>query len=430
MTNFNSLSLHESLIQNLAAIGYDHPTPIQQQSIPLILDGHDLLGIAQTGTGKTAAFSLPILHHLLTKSIGSKRSEPRVLILAPTRKLCSQINESITTYAQNLKFKSCAIYGGVGQSAQVQALRSGVEIVVATPGRLLDLLQQKHLNLNSVEFFVLDEADRMLDMGFIDDIKKLISRLPSKKQTMLFSATMPKEIQILATKILKDPKTAEVARASTVAQNIDQKVIVCKKNHKYQLLRKIIKEEKTELVLVFTRTKRIANLVVEYLNSSKIPCRAIHGNKSQSAREAAISQFKDGVVKVLIATDIASRGIDIDNVTHVINFDIPLDPESYVHRIGRTARAGREGIAISFCDETERDNLRKIQKLIKMDLPTENFVGVDETVKIRLRKPTPPTPGKSQEKNAWINHSKRQPPLKEGEKRSHPGFKKTKKKRW
>lgn len=429
MTKFIELSLHELLLKNLAHIGYDTPTPIQAQSIPLAIEGHDILGIAQTGTGKTASFSLPILHQLITNNVERKKHEPKVLILAPTRELCSQINESMEIYAKNTKYRTTAIYGGVGQKPQIEALRNGTEIVVATPGRLLDLLNQKHLTLNSVEYFVLDEADRMLDMGFIDDIKKIISRLPGKKQTMLFSATMPKEIAHLADKILKNPKRVEVARASTVANNITQKVYFLKKNHKYELLKNILKEDTSELVLVFTRTKRNANQVVEYLQQEKIPSRAIHGNKSQNAREMAISQFKDGAVKVLIATDIASRGIDIEGVTHVINFDVPMDPESYVHRIGRTARAGRDGIAISFCDDSEKEVLRKIQRLIKMEIPSETFVGTKE-VNVKLKRAKPPTPGKSQEKNAWIDHSKRQKVLKPGEKPQHPGFRKKKRRRF
>lgn len=431
MLNFQDLSLHATLIQNLLDIGYEAPTAIQASAIPLILEGHDLLGIAQTGTGKTAAFALPILQHLIAHPRDSKK-EPRVLILAPTRELCSQIEAAVEAYAKNLNIKSCAIYGGVGQGAQVKALRDGVDIIVATPGRLLDLLEQKLLRLSGIERFVLDEADRMLDMGFIDDIKDIIGRLPSKKQTLLFSATMPPEIQTLASKILKNPQRVEVSPASTIAKNIQQRIIFCRRNDKYQLLKKILKEEKTELVLVFTRTRNSADTVVEYLAQNRMASRAIHGEKDQSERERAISNFKEGAIKILVATDIASRGIDIEGVSHVINFDIPSDPESYVHRIGRTARAGKEGVAISFCDDTEKARFELIQAILPKQLKSEKFEGSNETVKFKTtgaKKVTPPTPGKSQEKTAWLDHSKRQAPLKEGEKRTHPGFKKTKKKR-
>jgi ATP-dependent RNA helicase RhlE len=378
MSKFSELGLHPTILKNLDEKGYETPTPIQAEAIPHLLQGHDLLGIAQTGTGKTAAFSLPIINYLANNSKNIEPKNPRVLILAPTRELASQIKENISFYSKNIHLKTFVIFGGVGQNPQVATLKNGVHILVATPGRLLDLLNQGFVSLKSIEIFVLDEADRMLDMGFIHDVKKIISHLPQKKQTLLFSATMPGEIANLAGKILHSPKKVEVTPPSTTVERIDQKVIFCQKKEKHQLLRKIIQSENSNLILVFTRTKHGANHIVEYLSQYKIPSAAIHGNKSQSARESALANFKNGTIRVLIATDIAARGIDVKGVSHVINFDLPVDAESYVHRIGRTARAGTEGDAISFCDETERDALTRIQKLIKLKLITENFVGEKE----------------------------------------------------
>lgn len=378
MLKFNDLNLIEPILKNLENAGYEIPTPIQGQSIPLLLEGSDLLGIAQTGTGKTAAFTLPMLQHLSGRNFSLTPSHPRSLILAPTRELASQIKEQLDKYGQGLKLKYAVIFGGVGQAAQVAALRNGLDILVATPGRLLDLMNQGHVKLSKVEIFVLDEADRMLDMGFINDIKKILPKLPPKKQTLLFSATMPKEIAALAASILHEPKRVEVTPPSSTVERINQKIIFCKKADKYQLLRKIIKEESSELTLVFTRTKHGANKIVDYLHHHQIPCAAIHGNKSQSARELALENFKAGKIKVLIATDIAARGIDVQGVSHVVNYDLPVEAESYVHRIGRTARAGRDGDAISFCDETESDALKRIERLIKIRIPSEKFVGVPE----------------------------------------------------
>lgn len=378
MLKFNDLKLQTQILKNLETTGYTTPTPIQAESIPTLLEGGDLLGIAQTGTGKTAAFTLPMLEHLSNRNFSLTPCEPRALILAPTRELASQIKESLDKYGAGLKLKFAVIFGGVGQASQVGALRGGLDILVATPGRLLDLMNQGHAKLNKVEIFVLDEADRMLDMGFINDIRKILPKLPAKKQTMLFSATMPKEIAELAAKILHQPKRVEVTPQSTTVEKIDQRIIHCKKADKYQLLRKIITEESSNLTLVFTRTKHGANKVVDYLNHYQIPCAAIHGNKSQTARETALENFKMGKIKVLVATDIASRGIDVKGVTHVINYDLPMEPEAYVHRIGRTARAGEEGDAISFCDETERDTLKKIERIIGIKLPADNYVGTPE----------------------------------------------------
>ncbi len=378
MLKFNELPLLETILKNLQEAGYESPTPIQAQSIPSLIEGKDLLGIAQTGTGKTAAFTVPMLQKLAGRDFSLTPMRPRSLILAPTRELASQIKENLDKYGKDLKLKSAVIFGGVGQANQVAALRNGLDFLIATPGRLLDLMNQGLCHLDKVEIFVLDEADRMLDMGFIHDIKKVIAKLPEKKQTMLFSATMPNEIVGIANRILKSPVRVEVTPPSTTVERINQKIIFCQKAHKYQLLRKILGEEDVELTLVFTRTKHGANKIVDYLAHYKINSAAIHGNKSQSAREAALENFKSGKIKVLVATDIAARGIDVQGVSHVINYDLPVEAESYVHRIGRTARAGKDGDAISFCDETERDALARIQKLIGLKLPVETFVGVAE----------------------------------------------------
>lgn len=386
MSKFKELSLIEPILQNLTEAGYVTPTPIQEQSIPILLQKHDLLGIAQTGTGKTAAFTLPMLQLLSGRDFSLTPCEPRSLILAPTRELASQIKASLDKYGKNLKLKNAVIFGGVGQAAQVAALRNGLDILIATPGRLLDLMNQGHCRLNKVQFFVLDEADRMLDMGFINDIKKIVPKLPQERQTLLFSATMPGEIAKLAHNLLKNPKRVEVTPPSTTVERINQRLIHVKKADKYQLLRKVIEEESSELTLVFTRTKHGANKIVDYLAHFKIASAAIHGNKSQSAREKALEDFKAGKIKILIATDIAARGIDVQGVSHVINYDLPVEAESYVHRIGRTARAGRDGDAISFCDETERDALKRIEKTIGLKLPADNFVGTPEA-SVKMTKP-------------------------------------------
>lgn len=394
MQNFSELGLHPQILKNLEDKGYTTPTPIQEKSIPILLKGEDLFGIAQTGTGKTAAFSLPIIHYLANNPKRRDALAPRVLILAPTRELSSQIKDNILDYSKNLGINSAVIFGGVGQAAQVNALRSGLDILVATPGRLLDLMNQGHVRLSSIEVFVLDEADRMLDMGFINDIKKIITKIPSKRQTLLFSATMPPLILKLAKNLLTNAQQVEVTPQATTVEKIDQKVVYCLKAEKYILVSRILAQDDLELCLVFTRTKHGANKIVDYLAKLKIPSAAIHGNKSQSAREKALSDFKAGKIKVLIATDIAARGIDVDGVSHVVNFDLPVEAESYVHRIGRTARAGRTGSAISFCDETEGDALKRIEKMIKLILPKEEFKASADEIKFTKTLATQISPAK------------------------------------
>ena len=357
---FKDLNLLPELLSALEKQKYTTPTPIQEKSIPDLLLGRDLIGIAQTGTGKTATFVLPILQRLPEKY----PRQIRVLVLAPTRELAAQIGESFSVYGKFLKFKNAVIFGGVKQGRQVNAISKGVDILVATPGRLLDLMNQRKLSLRDVEYFVLDEADRMLDMGFIHDIKKIITKLPSKKQTVFFSATMSPSIDKLAKSLLKNPVHVKVTPDVITVDKIKQHIFFVNQDSKNDLLLKLIKEEDVTTTLIFTRTKHKANKLSEFLNKNHIKSDAIHGNKSQGARTKAISDFKSGKVKVLVATDIAARGIDIDNISHVINFELPNEPESYVHRIGRTARAGAKGIAYSFCAADERDYLRSIEKLI------------------------------------------------------------------
>lgn len=364
---FKELNLIQPLLGALDKIGYTQPTPIQEQSIPHLLEGRDIFGCAQTGTGKTAAFALPILQLLDAQKIGP-RSGIKALILAPTRELAIQIHENVVAYSENLNITSAVIFGGVNQHSQVQALRSGVNILIATPGRLLDLMQQGFIKLNMVTHFVLDEADRMLDMGFIHDIKKIIPKLPTQKQTIFFSATVAPDIKKLADSLLHKPVTVEVTPISTAAELVDQSVYFVDKNHKRTLLKHLIKENNIQQALVFTRTKHGADKVVKELNKSGISAEAIHGNKSQNARERALSGFKNHAIRILVATDIASRGIDVDKLGHVINFELPEVAETYVHRIGRTGRAGSEGVAFSFCDADEMQYFKGITKLMKRDI--------------------------------------------------------------
>jgi ATP-dependent RNA helicase RhlE len=365
---FKELNLIQPLLGPLDKMGYTQATPIQEQSIPHLLAGRDIFGCAQTGTGKTAAFALPILQMLDAAKIGP-RSGTKALILAPTRELAIQIHENIVLYSENLNISSTVIFGGVNQHSQVQALRKGVNILIATPGRLLDLMQQGFVKLNMVTHFVLDEADRMLDMGFIHDIKKIIPKLPTQRQTIFFSATVAPDIKKLADGLLIKPVSVEVTPVASPAELVEQSVFMVDKNHKRTLLKHLIKERKMDQVLVFTRTKHGADKVAKELCKAGINAEAIHGNKSQNARERALAGFKSKTVQALIATDIAARGIDIDRLGFVINFELPEVAETYVHRIGRTGRAGSEGIALSFCDAEEVQYLKGITKLMKRDIP-------------------------------------------------------------
>jgi ATP-dependent RNA helicase RhlE len=365
---FVSLGVAEPILRALAAENYTHPTPIQGKAIPALLEGRDLLGIAQTGTGKTAAFGLPLLQKLSTGHVPPGPKQARALILAPTRELAVQIEQSLRTYGRFLNLKLAVILGGVSQNNQVRAMARGVDILVATPGRLLDLVQQKHVRLDAVECFIVDEADRMLDMGFIRDVRKLVALLPKKRQSMLFSATMPDDIAKLAHEMLNQPQRIEIAPQGRTADRVTQKLYFVPMPQKRQLLSELLKDVALNRVIVFTRTKHGANRVAEHLSRTGVVAEAIHGNKSQNARQRALEMFRDGKARVLVATDIAARGIDIDNISHVVNFELPNEPESYVHRIGRTARAGTDGIAISFCDASERDYLRDIERLIRMKI--------------------------------------------------------------
>jgi ATP-dependent RNA helicase RhlE len=367
---FEQLHLIEPLLKALKTEGYITPTPIQQQSIPVVLAGKDLLGSAQTGTGKTAAFALPILQLLYGNSKNSRGYKHiRTLVLTPTRELAQQINESFSTYGRHAGLKHDVIFGGVPQYQQTVDLRNGTDILIATPGRLLDLMNQGYVHLDHLEIFVLDEADCMLDMGFIHDIKKIIRELPQEKQTLFFSATMPPQIAALAGSLLKHPVKVQVTPVSSTVDTIEQSVYMVDKKDKPSLLLHLLKERGIHRTLVFARTKHGADKIAHHLNKANIQADAIHGNKTQSARQRALYNFKNGGLKVLVATDIAARGIDVDSLTHVINFDLPNVPETYVHRIGRTGRAGANGIAFSFCDREERAFLKDINRLTAQSIP-------------------------------------------------------------
>ncbi|RNI26773.1 DEAD/DEAH box helicase [Rufibacter latericius] len=368
---FSELNLIEPLLQALQEEGYTTPTPIQEQAIPPVLNGDDLLGCAQTGTGKTAAFSLPLLQRLHEAGPAHPAKAIRALILTPTRELALQIGDSIQAYGRYTKIKHTVVFGGVGQVPQVEQIRRGVDIVVATPGRLLDLMNQGLLSLKHIETFILDEADRMLDMGFIHDVRKVIAQIPTHRQTLLFSATMPQEIQKLSSSILREPVYVEVTPVSSTAEKIAQKVYFVDKTTKRALLKHLLKGEDIQRALVFSRTKHGADRIAKELSKAGISAQSIHGDKAQSTRVKALTQFKNNELKALVATDIAARGIDVDDLTHVINVDLPNEPETYVHRIGRTGRAGAEGMALSFCDDTELPYLRDIEKLTKQIIPIE-----------------------------------------------------------
>ncbi len=366
--SFTDLDLIDPLLRALGAKNYTTPTPIQARAIPPVLAGKDLLGVAQTGTGKTAAFGLPILQHIAQARSPAGARATRALVLAPTRELAIQIAEEVRAYGRHLNLRQATVYGGVGQHPQVRALARGVDVLIATPGRLLDLLGQGHLRLDRVTHFVLDEADRMLDMGFIHDVRRVVAALPKRRQTMFFSATMPHEVARLAGDILTDPLRVEVAPSATTVERIEQRVFFVETANKRALLAQVLKDPDLSRVIVFSRTKHGANRIAEQLAKRGVDAAAIHGNKSQGARQRALEGFKTGRTRVLVATDIAARGIDVDDVSHVINFDLPNEPESYVHRIGRTARAGAAGIALSFCDPGEREFLRDIEKLTRQRL--------------------------------------------------------------
>lgn len=368
---FAEMQLIDGIQKNLEELNYHTPTPIQSQAIPSALDGRDVLGCAQTGTGKTAAFSIPILDYLAGEPRRANPNRPQALILAPTRELAIQIGDSLKRYGKGLKQRHTLIFGGVGSKPQIAALRQGVHTVVATPGRLLDLMSQGHIELRSLEVFVLDEADRMLDMGFLPDLKRIIRELPKQRQSLFFSATMPVSIQKLAGELLKDPVQVNVTPEKRSVRAIEQRLMYCVKGDKPKRLRMLLDQKGVERVIVFTRTKRGANMVTRRLEEDGFKAAVIHGNKSQNARNRALDSFRADRVQVLVATDVAARGIDIPEVTHVVNYDLPNEPEAYVHRIGRTGRAGATGVAISFCTEFESEELREIEKVIGHKIPTD-----------------------------------------------------------
>ena len=411
MKNFESLGLSKKLLEAVESEGYTTPTPVQEQSIPPLLAGRDVLGVAQTGTGKTAAFALPVLQIMSRTKTQGKR-HIKALILSPTRELAAQIGERFSAYGERLDIRHKVIFGGVNQNPQVRALQKGIDVLVATPGRLLDLINQGHIDITKVEFFVLDEADRMLDMGFIRDIKKVLKLLPKRRQNLLFSATMPKSIADLAGSFLHNAIMIDVSPKEITVDRIKQKIMFVRKADKRRLLVNLIKEEKVRCGIVFTRTKHGANRLVKQLDQSRINAAAIHGNKRQGARTKALAGFKNGSIAILVATDIASRGIDVDGITHVFNYDLPNEPESYVHRIGRTARAGRSGIAYGFCDESESGYLVGIQQLIGHEIDTDishefHFSGAipkpdQKPGKIKQKKPSQK---KSNNRNKQKNQS-------------------------
>jgi ATP-dependent RNA helicase RhlE len=407
--DFSDLDLCSDLLDALRDRGYETPTPIQTQAIPHLLEGRDLLGVAQTGTGKTAAFALPILDLLDERDQRPVPRRPRALVLTPTRELASQIAGSFEAYGKHLPLRTTVVFGGVGKSPQVRALRRGVDVLVATPGRLLDLMGEGHVDFDHVEIFVLDEADRMLDMGFLRDVHKVVARLPRERQSLLFSATMPRDIANLAQTLLHDPVRVEVTPPSSTVDRVEQRVCFVGKPDKRFLLAELLGDADIERALVFTRTKHGADRVARQLAKSGTSTTALHGSKSQGQRERALAGFRSGRVRVLVATDIAARGLDVPGITHVINFDLPNEPESYVHRIGRTARAGRAGVAISFCDPSERAYLAAIKREVGTDLDR-----MEVTLPARPPQPTP----------SWnAGHGSRSGPRRRtrvGRRRAHP----------
>lgn len=418
--SFSDLRLIEPILRAIHVEGYDTPTPIQAQTIPHILEGKDVLGSAQTGTGKTAAFALPLLQRLHESSdAGTGHRLARCLVLAPTRELACQIADSFATYGRYVHLKQVVIFGGVSQNPQVNSLKRGVDIIIATPGRLLDLMNQRHVNLANVQTLVLDEADRMLDMGFIPDIKRITAALPKQRQTLLFSATMPSAIRHLADDLLHQPVNVRLAPPTATADGVDQSVFFVPHHHKTQLLTHLLGKHSIQRAIVFTRTKHRADKVVRHLNHSGHNAEAIHSNKSQNARTRSLDGFRAGKINVLVATDIASRGIDVDGITHVINFDLTHDPESYIHRIGRTARAGAAGVAWSFCDKEEWPLLAAVQRLIKTQIPVSEDQPQYTAAEVGL---TPgPGPGSN---HPGEHHADRRPrkfgPRNEGPRNSGP----------
>jgi ATP-dependent RNA helicase RhlE len=402
LTAFLELGLAEPLTRALTEERYETPTPIQAQTIPQVLAGRDVVGIAQTGTGKTAAFALPILNHLANKRQRPERKSCRVLVLSPTRELSGQIMDSFKTYGRHMRVSVTLAIGGVPIGKQIRAMSNGVDVLVATPGRLLDLMQERAVTLEKVEILVLDEADRMLDMGFIHDIRRIVAKCPAQRQTLFFSATMPPEIEELGRLMLRDPARVAVTPPASTVERITQRVVHIDKAGKANLLAGLLKSEPIDRAIVFTRTKHGADKVVRQLSQAGLAAEAIHGNKSQGQRERALAAFRNGKVKTLIATDIAARGIDVDGITHVFNYDLPNVAESYVHRIGRTARAGADGIAISFCDNEERAYLRDIERLIRMALPaTDGRTGqpVEARAPSAARAHAPGQPSKNKSRN-------------------------------
>lgn len=406
MTTFKDLGLSASLLATLEKEGYHTPTPIQAQAIPILLNKHDLLGIAQTGTGKTAAFALPILHHILSNRIIPAPRSCRVLVLSPTRELATQIADSFKAYSKGLGLQIATIFGGVKYGPQYKALQGGIDILVATPGRLIDHIEQKTIDLKAVEHLVLDEADQMLDMGFIKPIRQVASRLPAQRQNLFFSATMPKEIAGLANELLTNPKKVEITPEATTAERVTQQVIFIEQQRKRALLSELYADEKLARTLIFTRTKRGADRVAAYLQAGGVEAAAIHGDKNQSQRERALQAFKAGRVRALVATDIAARGIDVDNVTHVINYELPFVSEAYVHRIGRTARAGKEGHSITLVADDERKLLKDIERITRQRIPSwdrrkdQALKLLDEAILASGQTEKPKTPDRVVEKTA------------------------------
>jgi ATP-dependent RNA helicase RhlE len=405
---FKELGIIDPILKAISAEGYTQPTPIQEQSIPILLRRKDLLGCAQTGTGKTAAFAIPILQHLYNERRTDGKRQIRALIVTPTRELAIQIGESFTTYGKHTGLRNTVIFGGVKQGAQTATLNQGVDILVATPGRLLDLMNQGYISLKNVQYSVLDEADRMLDMGFIHDIKKIIAKLPKERQSLFFSATMPPDIVRLSQQILGNPQKVSVKPEQTTAEKVEQSIYFVSKGGKSKLLVHLLENQQFDSTLVFSRTKHGADKIVKMLSKASIKSEAIHGNKSQNARVRALGNFKSGRSKVLVATDIAARGIDIDDLSLVVNYDLPNIPETYVHRIGRTGRADASGMALSFCDQEERPYLKDIQKLIGQEISVVKehpFLDFDQEEPAR-QKPASRRPSSKQRRNAKRSYSR------------------------